>query len=516
MVFYWVFLLFLVDRPLVRPPSSMASINNALPAELLHAILLGNVPEPMRLIVGRVCALWRAIAVDATSPSSAVTGAGESTNAKERTENESSQDRSDSQRKAPMSGPWQRLEAYAAHTDALGLFEWFDTLGRPRSAIACAEAAIAGRTSTLAWLVERGWPVNMGVYEAGVMSEDCGPIEWLAAHRGVPPLSDTVLDAALAFGASVSRLDWLVDHASALWPSRPPPLWSAAYSGKVEVVEWVARRGPQPPAWIDAVEGAATNSHIALLDYLEAAGHLQDEQGNDIDLATTFRAAAADGQVTVLDWLAARRPALVHDAQAMKMAVTKGQTAAVRWLVERNKERAPDYVPGRKMATAAARNGHLDTLRYLCEPTGSAKADEGEGVKPLCTPASDIYFAAAAGGQWHVVEWAASVSVSWDVEGIVRWLLDPSGHSASDIKGCVALIERGFWRCSPWMRDLVATWPHAETPPDGGDVAPAQHAIRAVEHFAAALAKALGSDSTIALGPTYMPVLRIFINALSR
>ncbi|AVK76576.1 Ankyrin repeat domain containing protein [Pandoravirus neocaledonia] len=498
----------------------MASINSALPAELLHAILLGSVPDPMRLVVSRVCALWRDIATCATSPSSDVAavneGIGKSIDAKERAENEGSQGRPDSQDKASVPGPWQRLEAYAAHTDALGLFEWFDTIGRPRSATACAEAAMTGRTSTLVWLVERGWPVDMEVYVAGAASKSQGPIKWLVARPGVPPLSDMVLRAALASGASVARLDWLVDRAGAPWPSQPVgALWSAGRSGKIDVVEWAARRGPQPPMWGDAVHGASFGGHIGLLDHLEAAGHLQDAQGNDIDLTAPFWAAAAHGRPAALDWLAARRPTLVHDAQAMEMAVTKGQTSTVRWLVERNKERAPDYVPGRKTATAAARHGHLDTLRYLCEPAGGAKADDGEGPKPLRAPTSDIYFAAAAGGHWHVVEWAASASVPWDVEGIVRWLLDPAGHSASDIECCVALIDRGFWRCSPWMRDLVATWPHAETAPDDGG-APPQHAIRAVEHFAAALAKALGSDSTIALSPTYMPVLRIFINALSR
>lgn len=509
----------LSDRLLVRGSfSNMAAINDALPAELLDAILLGSVPEPMRLVVGRVCTLWRAIAAGAASCSGVATdGGSEDSNAKGGTEGGSAEGQVNGQRKAPVLGPWQRLEAYAAHTDALCLFEWFDTIGRPRSVTACAEAAIAGRTSTLVWLAERGWPVDMDVYEAGAVSKDDGPIKWLVARPDAQPLSDMVLRAALASGSQTARLDWLVDHACTPWPSQPiGALWSAAQSGKVDVVEWVARRGPQPPMWIDAIHGASLNGHIALLDYLEAAGHLQDAQGNDIDLIIPFWAAAAHGRLAALDWLAARRPALIHNAGAMKEAVTKGQTTAVRWLVERNKERTPDYVPGREMAIEAARRGRLDTLRYLCEPTCSAKADRGERAKPLCAPTSDIYFAAATGHQWHVVEWAVSARVPWDVEGIVRWLLNPSGHCASDIKGCVDLIDRGFWRCSPWMRDVVATWPHAEATPGDDDDAAAQHATRGTQHFVAALAKAVGSDSTITLSPAYTPMLRILVNALSR
>nr|UDO46915.1 ankyrin repeat [Pandoravirus massiliensis] len=480
----------------------MACINDLLPVEILDTILLGSVPEPMRLVLGRVCALWRGIVLTATSRTGpADTNSGSHNNTKDGLKygtKDAVTDRVDDTQDESMTNRWQRLEAYAAHTDALGLFEWFDTLGRPRAATACINAAAAGRTSTLAWLVERGWPINMDVYKAGAMSPDDDTIKWLVARPDTPPLTDNVLRAALRAGSSVARLDWLVDQAGAPWPTGSiGALWSAAQSGMVEVVEWAARRGPQPPLWHDAVHGASLDGHIALLDYLEAAGHMQDAQGNNVDLRAAFWGAASQGQIDALAWLAERRPALVEDATAMQLAATEGKTDVVRWLVERCKERDPTYTPRRDTVVAAARHGHLDTLCYLCGPVG-----DGEHAKPLAMPTSDVYFAAAAADRWHVVEWAAAAGVPWDVSGIARWILNRSVHSAQERERCVRLIDRGFWRCAPWMRDVVVNWPRTDAAADqdatgrpGGGVI-----IAGAEYLVAALARAMGSDSTVTFG----------------
>lgn len=488
--------------------SSMAGINDALPTEVLDAILLGSVPEPMRLVVGRVCTLWRCIVAGARPPTDTA-AIDDNGNVKGKTGNENNARRASGQRDASVPGPWKRLEAYAAHIDALGLFGWFDAIGRPRSATACAEAVMAGRTSTLVWLVERGWPVDMTVYEAGAASQDDGAMKWLMARPDVPPLSDMVLRVALIAGLPVERLDWLVDHAGAPWHSgRIGAMWSAGLSGKVDVVEWVARRGPQPPIWSDAIEGASLVGHIALLDYLEAAGHLQDAQGNDVDLTLSFWAAVAHGRLAALDWLVARRPDLIINDQAMRLAATEGTIDALRWLVERNLERGPNYAPKSTIVDAAARAGRLDALRYLCEP-GAIDTDERRN-KPLCAPTSDIYFAAAAADQWHVVEWAASAGVPWDAIGIIRWLLNTSGRPEHERDRCVRLIDRGFWRCSPWMRDLVAELPHAGTTPGQ------QNNMMGMQHFISALAKAMGFDDTVTLGPAYGPMLQLILNGLTR
>ncbi|BCU03124.1 ankyrin repeat domain containing protein [Pandoravirus japonicus] len=150
------------------------SINDALPAEILLAVLTEPEVDPMRPVLGWVCSKWRSIV---------------------------------SMAPAPRRDAWSLLDGYAAERDFVGLFEWMDAIGRPRALAACQAAAAGGRTATLMWLVERGWPVDMSVYAMAARMGHASALAWLLLRPDALTMDESVLDGAISNGCTIDHLE---------------------------------------------------------------------------------------------------------------------------------------------------------------------------------------------------------------------------------------------------------------------------------------------------------------------
>lgn len=442
----------------------MSTINDALPAEVLLATLTQPEIDPMRPVLGRVCSKWRSIV---------------------------------SMAPAPQRDAWSLLDAYAADRDFVGLFEWMDDIGRPRALAACQAAAAGGRSTTLMWLVEHGWPVDMSVYAAAARMGHAHALAWLLLRPDALIMDESVLDGAISKGCTIDHLEWLVS-AGAPWPAKggsagagAGAMHAAGRSGKIEVVEWVARAGPQPPAWADAICGAAWSNRVDVLTALYKAGHFQDAQGDRESLANAFFWASSSQSLDAMAWLADRDASLTLE-QAICAPAQAGKLASVRWIVERNREADPTWKPCVGALMDAVRGGHLAVVRYLCEPL--AGADD----TCLRKATTGVYFEAACAGQWHVVEWAVSAAVPWRALDVLSWVYRLSiGASATERSACLRLIDDGLWRCSPALRQfLVDVWQRedaAKTDDDGDSAgSPARGGTHAVEFVCDMLGGFLG------------------------
>ncbi|AJF96746.1 ankyrin repeat protein [Pandoravirus inopinatum] len=194
-----------------------------------------------------------------------------------------------------------------------------DAIGRPRTPLACRAAAFGGHVTTLAWLIEHGWPVDMLVYSRAARKGHAHVLTWLLSRPDALAMDGTVLDDAIHGGCATDHLEWLV-RVGAPWPTRDAryPMYTAGQSGKIEVIEWVAREGPQPTAWIDAICGVAEADNVGLLDALHAAGHFQDAQGNRKPLDGAFFWASESQSLAAMAWLADHDPGLTLDDDAIR------------------------------------------------------------------------------------------------------------------------------------------------------------------------------------------------------
>ena len=191
------------DRPTDRQTMATASINDLLPTDVMHVILMRHVDPEWRPVAARVCSTWRGLVA---------AGSGD---------------------------PMERLRVgkslvqYAAGGGHIEAIAWLEMLGCPVSADACEAAACAGDVDTLRWLVAHRWPMEPSACAAAATHGHFDALRWLRAPDvdGVGPcaLDSTALTGAMMCTSSDEAvLDWLVaEGVSGRTIQACPCLWLA-------------------------------------------------------------------------------------------------------------------------------------------------------------------------------------------------------------------------------------------------------------------------------------------------
>eukprot|EP00873_Tetraselmis_striata_P007554 jgi/Tetstr1/427818/TSEL_001790.t1 len=173
-------------------------------------------------------------------------------------------------------------------------------------------------------------------------------LKWATEDTGLDWSSCTL--CALAAGAgNAPGLRWLVE-AGCPWDAATAT--AAAGAGRLDIVQWVLRRGGALDV-IAAYRAAARGGHVAVLAWLPMPAEDSMERGACL-------AAVQAGHLQVLRWMASRPGATLDSAYPYfcSAAARGGHLEVLQWLRERG------CAWDQSTCSAAARAGHIELLRW--------------------------------------------------------------------------------------------------------------------------------------------------------
>ncbi|GLC38720.1 hypothetical protein PLESTM_000767300 [Pleodorina starrii] len=252
-------------------------------------------------------------------------------------EDEQQAEQEDEQQQAEQEDEQQQAEQEDEQQQAEEDVEWLEGLGYPRfgdASIRAANIGLAGNAvGRLQWLHGRGYPMEEYAAKLAAENGDSAALQFLLEQAGV--LTHDIDCMEVAWKGHLDILQYLRGRGKPLINAMVAR--SAASGGHLHVVVWaVETLGVTPDNTGDLLDRAATSGNIELMSWLRDRGWAWGHQA--------VVTAAFSGRMEALDWILAHGGHLPNNGSPFLNAARNGDLAMILRLRQLGCPRDPELL----------------------------------------------------------------------------------------------------------------------------------------------------------------------------